>query len=476
MSDSLIHPVILSGGAGTRLWPASRDVRPKQFMSLTDEHSLLQNTMLRFHREDGFAHPVIVGADEHNFLIAGQAEVLELEMQALLLEPMPRDTALAAACAAAWLDRNSPRSLMLVMPADHAIANPAVLLKAIRSAIPAALGGWLVTFGIRPDRPETGYGYVESSDSEVAPGVLRASSFTEKPDRKTAAKYLSGGRHHWNSGIFLFRADVLLDQLKLHAGDIANAAHAAVSGSRRDGATVRLDRAAFEAVRPISLDYAVMQTSESVAVTPVEGLGWSDVGTWHAVHAAHPHDGNGNVTVGDVELTRCANTLAYLTDGRILVGLGLSDLVVVSTPDAVLVARRDLTADLKTAVERLPGGKGHRVASQSRFERPWGHYECLHEGDRHQVKHIFVKPGGQLSLQKHYHRAEHWIVVRGTGLVTRGNEVLQLTEDETVYLPLGIHHRLENPGRIPLSLIEVQTGSYLGEDDIERFHDHYGRA
>jgi mannose-1-phosphate guanylyltransferase / mannose-6-phosphate isomerase len=475
MHARLIHPVILSGGAGSRLWPASKACFPKQFIRLTQDLSPLQHSLIRFRGLESFARPVVVGADRHGHLITEQAEQQGLELAEVLLEPVACDTALSVAAAAIRLSARDPSALMLVMPADHLIDKPSVLAGAVETAADIAAEGWLVTFGIRPTAPETGYGYIERSNDELGPGAWRAESFTEKPSGELAKAFLSGGRHEWNSGIFLFRADVLLEEMHLHASDVFEAAAAASNACDVQGLVVRLDKGPLEGLRPVSFDKALMERSKRVAVVPIDGLGWTDIGSWRALHAVLPKDAVGNAVSGEAVLASARDTLAYLADGRLLVGLGISDLVVVSTPTAMLVMHKDWVDELKSLVGSLPAGNDERVVKQERVRRPWGHYECLHRGDRHQVKHIYVKPGGQLSLQRHFHRAEHWVVVKGTGRVTQGNEVLDISENEAVYLPLGIMHRLENPGRIPLSLIEVQLGSYLGEDDIERFQDRYGR-
>jgi mannose-1-phosphate guanylyltransferase / mannose-6-phosphate isomerase len=464
-----IMPVVLSGGSGTRLWPASRTCYPKQFLALHGERSLLQNTLLRFAPQEDFDPPLVVGSEEHRFLIGAQAQECGAALGALLVEPVARDTAPAIAAAAAWLAARDPDAVMLVMPADHLIGDPVALAEAVRAAMPAAEAGWLVTFGIRPTSPETGYGYVEEGGREIEGSVRQVERFVEKPDLETARRFVESGRHLWNSGLFLFRAATLLAEMERHAPGVHRAALAAVAESTRDLDFVRLARAAFETSPSISIDYGLMQKSDRVAVRPVADLGWSDIGSWNALYEASAPDGRGNVAVGEALLVDCERNYAYLPDG-------VEDLIIVSTPDALLVTRRDLAQDLKPVVERLRAERPEQVSGNRRMYRPWGHYETLDLGGRHQVKHIFVKPGGRLSLQKHYHRAEHWVVVKGTARVTRDNEVHELTENESIYLPLGCRHRLENPGRIPLSLIEVQTGSYLGEDDIERFEDLYGRG
>ncbi|MGQ7791663.1 mannose-1-phosphate guanylyltransferase/mannose-6-phosphate isomerase [Faunimonas sp. B44] len=470
-----ITPVILSGGSGTRLWPASRACHPKQFLTFSGSRSLLQNTLLRFHDEPGFGKPTVVASEEHRFLAAEQARACGVELGALLVEPVARDTAAAIAAAGCWLARKDPDALLLVMPADHLIDDPRTLGDAARSAAPAARDGWLVTFGIAPTYPETGYGYIEKGECEISPDLWQAAAFIEKPDRALAERLLEEGGRYWNSGLFLFRAAALLSELERHAPEVLTAAAESVDAARADLDFVRLDRAALERSPSISIDFALMQGSERVAVRPVGEIGWSDIGSWDALYAATPKDPQGNAAVGEVHFADAARNYAYLPDGRLLVALGVEDLVVVSTSDAMLVAKRDRVHGMKGIVDALRTRRPDLVERNRRMYRPWGHYESLDQGERHQVKHICVKPGGRLSLQRHLHRAEHWIVVKGTARVTCGNDVMEVTENESVYLPLGAHHRLENPGRIPLSLIEVQTGSYLGDDDIERFDDVYGR-
>lgn len=469
-----ITPVILSGGSGSRLWPASRVCHPKQFLSLAGERSLLQNTMRRFHGQNGFVAPLVVAGEAHRFLIADQARECGVELRGLLVEPAARNTAPAIAAAASWLLARDSEATMLVMPADHIIAKPAILADAAHAALPAALDGWLVTFGIEPKAPATGYGYIARSGEEIASGVWRAESFVEKPDAPTAERLVGAGSL-WNSGLFLFRADALLAELGRFAPAIVEAARGAVEQAVADLDFVRLDKQAFEASPAASIDYAIMQESGRVAVAPVAECGWSDIGSWEALHSASLKDESGNAAVGEAVMIESERTFAYLDDGRLLATLGIADAVIVSTPDALLVADRRRSQEVGAIVDRIASIRPELVADNRRVDRPWGHYETLHVGSRHRVKHIFVKAGGRLSLQKHYHRAEHWIVVSGTARVTCDNQVREVTENQSVYLPLGCHHRLENPGCIPLSLIEVQTGSYLGEDDIERFDDVYGR-
>lgn len=470
-----ITPVVLSGGNGTRLWPASRTCHPKQFLTLTDRDSLLQQTLMRFQGQTDFSQPVVVGNEEHRFLIGAQAQACDVTLEALLVEPIARDTAMAVAAAAGWLVERDPNALMLVMPADHVIADPGRIAEAVRQAIPAAEQGWLVTFGILPTEPDTGFGYIEKG-KEIADGVCEVRSFVEKPDQKTAEQFVAGKAHHWNSGFLLCRASAVLSGLKHHAPQVYRSALAAVEASVSDLDFIRLSAEAFVGAPRISIDHALLQHSQRVAILPLGDVGWNDIGSWNALYAASVHDQRGNAVVGEALLIDTDRTYAYLPDGRLLTVLGVEDLVIVSTHDALLVAHRERAQDVRAIVDRLRQDKPDVVALNRRMYRPWGFYETLHLGDRHHVKRILVEPKGCLSLQRHYHRAEHWVVVKGTARVTRHDELLEVSENGSIYLPLGACHRLENPGRIPLELIEVQTGSYLGEDDIERLEDVYGRS
>ncbi|MCC6984634.1 MAG: mannose-1-phosphate guanylyltransferase/mannose-6-phosphate isomerase [Bauldia sp.] len=469
-----IVPVILSGGSGTRLWPASRVGFPKQFLSLTGGRSLLQDTLARFGGRPGFGAPLVVGAEEHRFVIQDQAREIGAGLAGLLVEPVARNTAPAIASAAVWLESHDPDALMLVAPADHSIGRPEQLLAAVVAAAPAAREGWLVTFGIAPSGPDTAYGYVTRSREQLGEGVWRSGGFREKPDRASAAALIAGGDAFWNSGLFLFRPSTLLAAMTRHAPSVVEAARQAVDGGSEDLGFLRLAKAPLERIEGVSIDYALMQAADNVALAPVEDCGWSDIGSWDALFTVLSR-GEPNVSVGEAIHVDSTGVLGYLTDGRLLVTLGVTDLVVVSTQDALLVARRDRAQDLRLVVEQLRAVRPGLLREGSRVYRPWGHYETLHLGDRHQVKHLWIKPGARTSLQRHVHRAEHWVVVKGTARITHENAVEDVTENQSVYLPIGARHRLENPGRIPLSLIEIQTGSYLGEDDIERFDDAYGR-
>ena len=468
-----VHPVILSGGAGTRLWPMSRALYPKQLLPLVTGRSLLQEAALRVADQTLFAAPLVIANDEHRFMVAEELRLAEVAPRAIVLEPMGRNTAPAVAIAALLLLKSEPDPLLLVMPSDHAIADVAAFHAAIGRAAAAARQGRLVTFGITPERPETGYGYIKRGAAIAgAPGSFEVASFVEKPDRARAEAYVAGRDHDWNSGIFLLPAALLVSEMeRLHPATLA-ACRAALERAKGDLDFLRLDRDSFAAAENISLDYAVMEHTRHAAVVPVE-MGWSDVGTWDALWQIGAKDAAGNVLLGDVIAADTRNSYLRSETG-LIAALGVEDLVVVATADATLVAHRSRAADLKTLIARLEGRP--ELAAHPLVHRPWGTYRSIHTGERVQVKHIMVKPGGKLSLQMHHHRAEHWVVVHGTAKVVRGNEELLLYEDQSTYIPLGTQHRLENPGKIPLHLIEVQSGSYLGEDDIVRFEDTYGRS
>jgi len=457
---ALTVPVILSGGSGTRLWPVSRESFPKQLWPLASDRSLIQETALRA-TGAGFAPPIVVCNEAHRFLIAEQLREAGIEGARIVLEPVGRNSAPAVAAAALLMAESDPDAVLWMMAADAAITKPEALDAALAVAVAAARAGRVVTFGMRPDRPETGYGYIElGADLPVAPGAYEVARFVEKPDAATAAAMVAGGRHLWNSGMFVFAAATLLAELAEHAPDVLASVRDAVARRRADLDFIRLDPAAFAACPSISLDYAVAERTERAAVVPAD-LGWSDVGSWAALWELGAKDANGNVAVGDVLLEGSHNCYAR-SDGMLTAVLGLKDAVVVTTENAVLAMHRDRAQDVKKVVERLRAAARPEAATHNRCYRPWGFYESLISGERFQVKRIVVKPGEKLSLQKHFHRAEHWVVVAGTALVTRDDERIMLQENESVYLPLGCVHRLENPGRIPLALIEVQVGSYLG--------------
>jgi mannose-1-phosphate guanylyltransferase/mannose-6-phosphate isomerase len=466
-------PVILSGGSGTRLWPLSREAYPKQFLALAGKDTMLQATWRRV-EAIASAPPLVVANAEHRFMVAEQLREAGCTPAAILLEPVARNTAPAIAVAALQAVAEGADPLLLVLPSDHVIADAAAFRAAVQAAEPAARAGRLVTFGIVPVGPETGYGYIRAAQDADAAGVRAVAQFVEKPDADSAAAYVASGEYAWNSGMFLFRASAYLAELQAHQPAMLAACSAALYSARRDEDFVRLDPAAFAACPADSIDYAVMEKTAHAAVLPI-AVGWNDVGSWSALWAIAEQDDDGNAHHGDVVARNCRNTLAW-GDGRLVALLGLQDVVVVDTADAVLVAHKDQVQDVKAIVADLKNAGRPQPTWHRQVYRPWGHYDSIDNGDRFQVKRITVKPGAALSLQMHHHRAEHWIVVSGTGRITRGEETLILSENQSTYIPLGVTHRLENPGRVPLELIEVQSGSYLGEDDIVRFEDVYGRG
>ena len=465
-----IVPVILSGGSGTRLWPLSRETHPKQFQPLVGERSLLQATWQRLEGLPGLAAPIVVANEEHRFMVAEQLRQVGVAPAALLLEPVGRNTAPAIAAAALQARAAGGDPVLLVLPSDHVIADPAGFRTAIQAALPAAAEGRLVAFGIVPTGPETGYGYIQAGQGE---GVRPVDRFVEKPDLDTARRYLAAGGYYWNAGMFLLRASAYLDELARHAPAMLEAVQAAFAGARRDADFLRLAREAFAACPSDSIDYAVMEKTDRAAVLPMD-VGWSDVGSWSALWAIADQDGDGNAHRGDVLASGCRNTLAW-GGRRLLALLGLEDVIVVDTDDALLVAHRERVQEVKDIVARLKAEGRPQASIHRKVYRPWGSYDGVDAGERFQVKRIVVNPGAALSLQMHHHRAEHWIVVSGTARVTCDDRVFMLAENESTFIPLGSKHRLENPGTVPLELIEVQSGSYLGEDDIVRFEDVYGR-
>lgn len=469
-----IHPVILSGGSGTRLWPLSRESFPKQYWPLLSSRSLLQETALRA-SGPSFAPPLVICNQEHRFLTAEQLREIGIEKARIVLEPTGRNSGPAIAAAALLIAEEDPSAILWMLAADAAIGNTAALARALAAAARAARAGRFVTFGLTPASPETGYGYIERGEPlEGVDGAYAISRFTEKPDRATAERFLASGRHFWNSGMFVFEAGVLIEEFARHAPDILEAVSEAVQGRRSDLDFIRLEPRSFAQAPAISLDYAIAEKTDRAAVVPAD-FDWSDVGSWSKLWELGAKDGDGNVAVGDVLLTASRNCYVR-SDERLTAVVGLENAVVVVTEDAVLALDRRHTQDVKTIVDRLRAAGRREAITHNRIFRPWGFYESLIQGDRFQVKRIVVMPRQKLSLQKHYHRAEHWVVVSGTALVTRDGEEILLRENESVYLPLGSVHRLENPGHIPLTVIEVQSGAYLGEDDIVRFEDTYGRS
>lgn len=464
----LIHPVVLSGGSGTRLWPLSREHYPKQLLKLLGQHTLLQDTVSRVDGMADVAPPILICNEEHRFLIAEQLRQLNIAAAEIILEPAGRNTAPALTLAALALSRDNADALMLVMPADHVIRDVGDFQAAVQFGTALGRDGRLVTFGITPTAPETGYGYIRQGPGHDVQG------FVEKPDAATARKYLASGEYCWNSGMFLMRASTWLAELERFQPEILQACRLAYERGRRDGDFYRVDAPAFESCSSNSIDYAVMEKTDRAAVVALNA-GWSDIGAWSSLWQAAERDGHGNVVQGDVIVHEASNNL-LMAQHRLLAAVGVEGLIVVETPDAVLVVHRDRAQDVKQVVDRLKreGRSEYRV--HRRAYRPWGYYEGIDVGERFQVKRLMVKPGASLSLQMHHHRAEHWVVVKGTARVTCGDHVFMITENQSTYIPLGIKHRLENPGNIPLEIIEVQSGAYLGEDDIVRFEDKYNRT
>lgn len=470
-----IHPVLLSGGSGSRLWPLSRELYPKQLLQLAGERTMIQDTALRVSEAVRFASPLVVCNEQHRFVIAEQLRVIGTQPRAIVLEPVGRNTAAAVAVGALLATRDDPDALILVLPADHIVQDTASFLDAVGRAAAAAAAGNLVTFGIMPSGPETGYGYIRRGAAlEAVEGVYRVAAFVEKPLRDVAEQYVASGEYAWNSGMFLFPASLVLAELERFAPEVLAACRKALDDGQSDLDFFRLDSAAFAAAPSISIDYAVMEKTASAVVVPCE-IGWTDVGAWSALWDVGAKDADGNVRLGDV-ITHDSHNCYVRSENHLAAVVGLDDAVVVVTDDAVLVADKNRVQDVKAVVEQLKRAGRPEPLSHRKVHRPWGSYESLTIGERFQVKCLSVLPGCRLSLQKHHHRAEHWVVVSGTALVTRGEEEILLRENESVYIPLGTVHRLENPGKIPVNIIEVQSGAYLGEDDIVRIEDVYGRA
>ncbi|MBP6515078.1 MAG: mannose-1-phosphate guanylyltransferase/mannose-6-phosphate isomerase [Steroidobacteraceae bacterium] len=471
----MLIPVILSGGSGTRLWPLSRELYPKQFLPLVGERTMIQDTALRVAGLPGLAAPVIVCNEQHRFMVAEQLRLVDTPPQAIVLEPSGRNTAPAVAVAAlaalaGAADDEDP--LLLVLPADHVIRDLPAFHAAIALAVPAAQAGRFVTFGIVPTAPETGYGYIRKAAG--AGPVVPVAEFVEKPSEARAQEFLASGQYLWNSGMFLFGARRYLDELGRLAPDMKRVCERAFGAARRDLDFTRLPADVWSECPSDSIDYAVMEKTADAAVVPL-AAGWSDVGSWASLHEALPSDARANVMKGDVVAVDSDGCMLFSTD-RLVAAVGLKDHVVVETKDAVLVAPKDRVQDVKLLVNELKRLGRSEPGLHREVFRPWGSYDGIDAGDRFQVKRLTVKPGATLSLQMHHHRAEHWIVVSGTALITRGDEEFLLSENQSTYIPIGATHRIQNPGKVPLHIIEVQSGSYLGEDDIVRFEDQYGRT
>ncbi|HEY6821821.1 MAG TPA: mannose-1-phosphate guanylyltransferase/mannose-6-phosphate isomerase [Burkholderiales bacterium] len=470
-----LHPVILCGGSGSRLWPMSRRMLPKQFLPLVSERSLLQDTAQRIAAIGGCEKPIVISNNEHRFLVAEQLNAQGTAPAVQILEPVGRNTAPAVAVAALQVAKTDPEGALLVLPSDHAIANVDAFRHAVEAARAAAEQGLLVTFGIRPTQAATGYGYIELGEPIAGlSGVSGIRRFVEKPNLAKAKEYLASGRFLWNSGMFVFPVNAVLEELDRLRPDILEGAKKALTASVRDLDFLRLDAKAFEACPAESIDYAVMEKTTSGAVVPAD-IGWSDVGSWSALWDIGTKDSADNVVHGDAEL-RDASGCYVRADSRLVYLLGVKDLLVVETNDAVLVGDRARAQEVKEIVDHLERSSRTEHVAHTRVYRPWGYYETIDEGTRFQVKRLMVKPGHALSLQMHHHRAEHWVVVSGTARVVRGEQTMVVSENESTYIPLGTKHRLENPGKVPLFLIEVQSGGYLGEDDIVRFDDRYQRS
>jgi mannose-1-phosphate guanylyltransferase/mannose-6-phosphate isomerase len=462
----VIIPVILSGGAGKRLWPLSRESHPKQFLPLFQGRSLFELTLERV-REPNFSEPMVICNSEHRFMAREQLADIAAK---ILIEPCSRNTAPAVTLAALAAQADD---VLLVLPSDHLFTDVAAFRALVQSAAPLAQAGYLVTFGVQPVFPATGYGYIQRGAAVADCAGFHVQRFVEKPDAATAEQYILAGDYLWNCGVFLMRADVLLAQMQQHAPAVLQACTAAYAARKIDLGFIRIDSEQFAQAPDISIDYAVMEHTDKAAVVPCH-TAWSDVGSWRSLADSMEKDSGGNVTRGDVLLQNVKNSTVFAEEKLVVVS-GVDDLIVVETDDAILVAPQTESENIKKIVETLGAQQRSHVHAHRKVYRPWGAYDAISEGERHKVKHITVKPGASLSLQMHHHRAEHWIVVRGTACVQRGEEEFLLTENQSTYIPLGVTHRLENPGSIPLEMIEVQSGAYLGEDDIVRFDDHYGR-
>jgi mannose-1-phosphate guanylyltransferase / mannose-6-phosphate isomerase len=489
-SERKILPVILSGGSGTRLWPLSRELYPKQLLPLTCDKTMIQDTILRLEGIADIGSPLVICNESHRFMVAEQLRLINTKASAIVLEPCGRNTAPAVAIAALHAMRNGSDPVLLVLPADHVIRDAPAFRDAVLKGAGLAEKGNLITFGIVPDKPETGYGYikkgkqikiqtkvqveakVKGKDPRIT--AFKVDRFEEKPDLPAAREFVSSGEYLWNSGMFMFRASRFLDELKRFSPDILSACRKSVKGAVQDLDFTRLDAGAFADCRSDSIDYAVMEKTGSAVVIPLDA-GWNDIGSWSALWEVLEKDSEGNAVSGDVITHEVRDSFIY-AGSRLVSAIGVKDHIIIETADAVLVADKGKAQKVKKIVQHLKANKRNEALLHRRVNRPWGAYECIDCSERFQVKRITVNPGACLSLQRHHHRAEHWIVVKGTARITKGNEVLTVSENESTYIPLGVKHRLENPGKIPLELIEVQSGSYLGEDDIERFDDKYGRS
>jgi len=463
-------PVILSGGSGTRLWPLSRSSYPKQFLPLVSDKTMVQETLLRL-KGLLLESPIAVCNQEHRFLMAEQLLEMNAQPESIILEPVGRNTAPALAVAA--LAAKDPDAILLVLPADHVISDVAAFQSAVQKAEKLAEADYLVTFGIVPNAPETGYGYIKRAEARFDE-AYKVAEFIEKPNAEVAQTYIDSGDYYWNSGMFAFKASRYLEELEKFAPDMLKACRTALELAEVDRDFVRLESAAFKQCPSDSIDYAVMEKTDKSVVIPLEA-DWNDVGSWTALWDVADKDSAGNAISGDVLAIDTSNSLIH-SENKLVATLGLDNIIVVETDDAVMVASKDKVQEVKAIVSALKAEQRDEAVSHRKGYRPWGHYDTVDLGERHKTKRIVVNPGAKLSEQKHHHRAEHWIVVKGTALVTKGEETVLLTENQSTYIPLGVVHRLENPGVIPLEMVEVQSGSYLGEDDIVRFNDKYGRS
>jgi mannose-1-phosphate guanylyltransferase/mannose-6-phosphate isomerase len=470
----VLIPLILSGGSGTRLWPISRRNLPKQFLALAGDVSLFQQTVARTFGIPDVAPPIVVASDDHRFLVAEQLLEAGVDGASIILEPLARNTAPAIALGALHAIELDADAAVLVLPADHLISDTAAFVAAVAEALPLAQSDWLVTFGIRPDRAETGFGYIHRAE-KLASGGYRVNQFVEKPDLNTAQSYIADGGYDWNSGMFLFKASRYLQELESFEPEMLAAVRQSYASAAKDLDFVRVEKSAFAEAREKSIDYAVMEKTAHAAVVPVD-CGWSDIGSWSALWLAASRNQDGNHCEGDVITIDTHDSLIWSHERHLVATVGVDNIVVVTTPDATLVVHRDAAQDVKRVVDKLKASNRSEHSLHRVVHRPWGSYDSLESRERFQVKRIVVKPGASLSLQMHHHRAEHWIVVSGTAEVTCGEKVFLLSENQSTYIPLGSVHRLRNPGQMPLELIEVQSGSYLGEDDIVRLDDVYGRT
>lgn len=471
---SSIRPIILSGGSGTRLWPISRESFPKQLLPISSKRTMLQETALRVSGA-GFREPIVIGGEDHRFFIQRQLDEAGVAVEAILLEPKGRNTAAAAVLAALWTLDQGDDDLLLLMPSDHRIDDPQAFAAAVEGGRAAAEQGGIVTFGARPTEANTQYGYIEVGDGEGLGQARPVRRFTEKPDRAAAEEYLSRGDHFWNSGIFLFQASTLRDEAIRLLPELVDAVAASLAGKSIDGRFVRPEASAFEAAPSISIDYGIMEKTDRAFVVPVD-MAWSDVGSWAAVWQVSEKDDHANALSGDVIAIDTHDSIIRAEGNVTIAAVGLEKMAVIAVRDAVFIAPIERAAEVRDVVDQLKKDKRDLATMPSRVERPWGSYETKDHGQRFQIKHILVAPGETLSLQMHYHRSEHWVVVSGTAEVTVGEKVQLLQENQSTYIPAGTTHRLANPGKVPLELVEVQCGPYLGEDDIVRFDDQYGRA